>query len=292
MKRINTVSREEVEGRGSWRKTLGFWFFLMLAAASLLGCERAEVQCRAVGLCEPPPPAPWVLDVLFDDSQDSPFDRGNATALVQNALRAMVPSPGAIVRFWRMGSAVGSTTVFATVEVPRRLPGGARARHAREQRFVATQTAAILRQIEPMFMAERRRRAPLLESLTRIATTPAPHNLPRTVAVLSAANERSALGGDWACSYVSSTRSLTPRLLRAQVLPPGVLQGITVVFSNASLSPVRRPGCPSMTLARQAQIEATWRGLVRGAGGEVRFERGVAEFANNLPTPHGRGPQS
>lgn len=231
-------------------------------------------SCRSLGLCESPRPAGTTIDLAFDTSLGSSCTPETAHASIAQVLRVIADRPDGIARVWTQGSELSDTALLATVENTAPVRSGTRALRSHRERFLRDSEARIDREVAPLFQVPRRRRSPIVETLSRIAMTPSPGGMKRVIVLVTDGREVSGFG-DFECDLVPTPRRFLPLLRRRGALTPGSLANTSVVFSYVTLGPVVGRVCP-VTIARATAIENLWRAALTGAGAEsVRFERGL-----------------
>jgi hypothetical protein len=252
----------------------------LLFALAIPGCHDAHAPamltagCRSLGLCESPRPAGTTIDLAFDTSLGSSCTPETAHASLSQVLRVLADRPDGVVRVWTQGSELSDTALLATVENTAPVRSGTRALRAHRERFLREAEARLDREVAPLFQTPRRRRSPIVETLSRIAMTPSPRGMKRVIVLVTDGREVSGFG-DFECDLVPTPRRFLPLLRRRGTLAPGSLANTSVVFTYVTLGPVVGRTCP-VTIARATAIENLWRVALTEAGAEsVRFERGL-----------------
>lgn len=240
---------------------------LLTIVATSCGCARVEPSCAALGLCDPPVPAPEVVDVLCDGSRGSSCTQKTLAATIDVALRHVRERPGSRVRVWGQGARAEDTAVFGEVTISEapKSSGSERARRSRLASQVASVRELLLTSAERYFALKRPRRSPVAESIARVLIADA-GSARRHIIVVTDGREVSNLG-DLECARLPTEERFLAVLKTSAALGPASLTGIgvSIVFAAASNEP--GSGCRA-SVAREIRVRGLWESVLRESGAE------------------------
>jgi hypothetical protein len=225
-----------------------------------LGCEDAAVFFKG-----PPPPVPFVLDVLVDASEDSSGSPATATSVVTMAARSVADRPGSLIRVWVLGPTVGRTRIVSTATVPSPHRAGKRFREATKDAFLRDTLPVLLNPVIAALKEPAPRRTPLVQSLLLIALAEAPVHAERHLVAITDLRE-SELWGE--CSRPPNVERVN-ELLRATNCPTR-LSGVKVSFAYCGLRPAKNPRC-GLSVTAYEELRNFWRQWVAANGGTATF---------------------
>lgn len=233
---------------------------VFLVCLFLTGCD--DLRGFFVG---PPPPVPFVVDVLVDASEDSSGSPETATTVVTMAARFVADRPGSLIRVWVLGSTVGRTRIVGTATVSAPSRAGKRFREATKAAFLRDTLPVLLNPVMAALKEPAPRRTPLVQSLLLIALAEAPVHAERHLVAITDLRE-SELWGE--CSRPPNVERVN-ELLRANNCPTR-LSGIKVGFAYCGLRPAANPRC-GLSVTAYEELRNFWRQWVAANGGTATF---------------------
>jgi hypothetical protein len=238
---------------------------------------------ESIGLADPQPLPAIVIDGLCDSSEGAPCSAATLREFIDNVMPIIAERPGSVIRIWSLGSNLISTTLVATSTNTRRRLRSERAERAAEGRFVAEETADLMKKSASIFGADPARRSPIAEGFGRIALVHRSGGAQHLIVAISDALEFSSFG-NWECGELPAATQWVSRLAEERVLTSGALRNNIVAFAHAAPVMASRKGCPAMTLARDAQVRDLWTSALKAAGAsKVVFETGAVDINDYIP---------
>lgn len=245
-------------------------------AASGCGGDGGTVRraAEATGIVDAAPLPPRTGDAVCDWTLGAPCTPERFRATVQAELSHLSTAPGSSLRAWGFGRDVGTCRPYTTVTVPE-VEGSDRERAVAREAFVTATTDRVMTAMAPLFAEARASRSPILEAVTKVATTSAAGRGERAILALSEGLQSSVTVGDWECLPIEPVPTLLPRLTAARILEPGSLRGVALQFCFFDPSVIDQQRCPSV-IGRALTVTDTWRSLARHAGARsVTFSPGL-----------------
>lgn len=243
---------------------------------------------ESIGLADPKPLPPVLVDALCDSSDGASCTAATLRELIDNILPLIAERPGSILRIWALGDDLSSTTIIATSMNTRRTALSGRAERSAQARFVAEETAYVMKAAMPVFSAARPRQSPIAECIGRIALAHAAPGVLHLYVVLSDGLQFStALGDDFECGTLPAASAWSSRLATEQVFATGALRNSIIVFTHVTPVPIARKGCPKASLARFGQVRNLWTTALTAAGArKVVFETGALDINDYIERNH------
>lgn len=233
---------------------------LLVVALVLNGCDSVDlaVACEDAQLCEADPLPDETIDLLFDQTPGSPSVESHHAA-ARAALEYLAVRPDSMLRVWVLDG-VPPTQPALQLTVPQGRHRSARSQEREQSEWVAERLQSIT--MVTTNSASRARRSPLAESVTRIAGFPATGR--RTFLIVSDLRERSSVAS-LECGRLPSPARFVERVAAHELLSPGSLQGVDVLFAFAQARPLESARCAS-SLSREVAIAELWRSALARAG--------------------------
>jgi hypothetical protein len=257
---------------------------LLLMLPALAGCADAsgatsfQSVCESAGLCDEAPAPPELVDILCDAG--SSCTRESARATIEGAARFLATRSGSRLRVWMLDASVAGTRNVGELPTPT-LSRRTRSRRAQLERFAVHARSVLTLSLEPAFARTGTHRAPIAESLAKIALADG-YGLPRRIVVISDAREFSSIR-DLACGRLPSSIDFARALHRRDIFTPGSLAHIEVTFAFAASAAVRAGRC-AVSIGRERTIRTLWTSALGGAGASaVRFDSGVPVLVGERP---------
>ena len=275
--------------------TIGIVVAVSLGITACDGVPRNSFDgvAESIGLADPPPLPPLIIDGLCDSSEGSSCSAATLRELIDNVMPRIAERPGSIIRIWSLGSNLISTTLVATSANTRRPLRSARSERAAQARFVSEETAYLVKKSAQIFAADPARRSPIVEGLGRISLAHTATGAQHLIIVVSDALEFSTFG-NWECGELPAAQQWTSLLADERVLTSGSLRNDLVAFAHSAPVMAGRKGCPAMTLARAAAVRDLWASALKAAGAsKVAFETGPVDITHHIhhkPTTSGGAP--
>ena len=253
-----------------------------LVAVTILSCDRAKTMSldsigQEIGLADPAPRPPLVVDVLCDRSDGASCTATTLRETFHAILPVVAGRSDSVVRGWMLGDDLATTALVGEQRAPSRTDGQSdRAIAAARDRFTATAEPYFAKAFESRFTTEPVRCTVLAEGITRIALTGAPRDALHVIVVVTDAWEVSRFA-DFECRDMPDAASFTRAIQRERVLAAGSLNGARVMFVYVELRPIRRPGC-AVTPARALAARDVWTMALKSAGArDVTFSTGALD---------------
>jgi hypothetical protein len=256
----------------------------LLLFTTVTGCGDAsgatsfQSVCESAGLCDEAPAPPELVDILCDAGSACTHESARAT--IEAAARFLAPRSGSRLRVWMLDASVAGTRNVGELPTPT-LSRRTRSRRAQLERFVVHARSVLTLSLEPAFVRAGTHRAPIAESLAKIALADG-YGLPRRIILISDAREFSSIR-DLACGRLPTDVEFARALHRREVLTPGSLAHVEVTFAFAASAPVRAGRC-AVSIGRERSIRALWTNALGGAGASaIRFDSGVPVLVGERP---------
>lgn len=251
---------------------------VVVLATATVGCESAHNWCLELGVCDPAPVQPLVVDVLCDSSRGSTCDDASLAINVSAVALGIARMPESELRVWFLGPDPESTVRISEHRVPQRGTRSAKTWERETGRWAASVKEIVHKSAEPWFARPAPRRSPIAVGIARIGLADRPLNCEWHVVVISDGREFSELG-DWECGPIATPAELCKRLRAEGVFPASELKGAYVDFASVGLVPVDGRRCGAQ-LGRARRIAETWRFLLGNAGAAaVRFNDGPVDLS-------------
>lgn len=246
----------------------------LVVAVTIAGCTdpRLHGACEWMGACDPVVPVEAVT-VACDHSAGSTCTPAALKSTITIVLERIADRPGSTLEVWTLGSDLASTSQVASLEIT--APGGSGARVARSH--AARQAEAglelLMGQVTDYFNEPPPSRSPLLAAIGKIAL--AHQSGPNRWTIIMIGDALVAQPGvDFECSPPTDTAAFRAWVQETGLLPPGSLDGATVIFAYVVLNQIDRDRCP-VDLQRARQVRSLWSAVLVGAGADaVLFEVG------------------
>ncbi len=265
------------------RRTIALLFLLPLLLFCFLGCNDGPATLAAwLGASDKPLPPSLTEDVLCDPSAGSTCSEATLREVLGIALSRAAERPGSVVRLWVQGRDIETTRMVGEARSVKARGSGRRARQEHESRWTAEELRSLMTAAQPGLRMNLQR-SPIAEAIGRVALVTAPMKEQRLLIVITDALEVSDFG-NFECGALPTPDRFARVVAREGVLPPGSLQGISIVFSHVDLGSVDRGRC-ALSLRRAADVRAIWQTALRDAGA-ARVEIQSGSF--QVPTPAGR----
>lgn len=250
-----------------------------------------EGIAESIGLADPKPMPPILVDALCDSSDGASCTAATLRELIDNILPVIAERPGSILRIWSLGDDLPSTTIIATSVNTRRTALSGRVERSAQTRFVAEETAFLMKAVMSIFSATRPRQSPIAEGIGRIALAHAAPGVLHLYVVLSDGLQFShALGDDFECGTLPAASAWSSRLAAEQVFAAGALRNSAIAFTHVTPVPIARKGCPKASLARFGQVRNLWTTALTAAGArKVVFETGALDINDYVERNHAIG---
>jgi hypothetical protein len=272
------------------------WAVLIVLLAMALGCVACGKSAGTIaawfGATDKPQALPVTIDILCDASSGATCTADALREVTQAALREAAERPGSAVRLWMQGRNIETTRLVAVAKSPMRRVTGRHARADAEDRWVATECAA-LSSAAATAAQKRMRRSPIAESIGIVALAPSLVSGKREIIAVTDALEVSDYG-EFECGKLPKPERFARSLALHGVLPPGSLTGIAVRFCHVDLGAIDGGRC-AVSLGRAADIRAIWRAALTAAGAstvEIRSGGIEAETISGKETLNDQKTQS
>lgn len=246
--------------------------FLILLCLFCVSCDSPAGQSITAWtnnvLRDPPDKPALHFSLLCDRSIGSTCSELALGANVDAALRSVADRPGSTVAIFALGPDLASTRELGRIIVPRATIRRERARVAHTRRYIDEARGALLRDAQPLFVADPLRSSPLAEGIMKLALSrPLPNH---TIVVVSDALEFSkSTGVDMECGVPKPER-FTRRLQERSLFLPGSLRGTRVAFVNQQLGSIGGNRC-DQSLARVTAVRTAWTAATSAAGASATF---------------------
>lgn len=237
---------------------------MVLVTVIASGCDgqRLSSACRVTGVCDPPAPEPVRIDVLLDVSDGSTTTREAVGEILESLLQFSAVRPGSSLHLWELGLDAATTArIGVDVSVDDHARSSPQAPQTGIARFVSANRTLLLDALHPLFSQQPRARSPIAEGLSKISFA-ATTNHDRLMVVVGDGREYSDLA-DLECP--SSDQEFLENLREHQVLAPGSLSGVFVVFTLFQLVEVPGHRCES-TIAGITMVRQLWSEALGTAG--------------------------
>ena len=237
----------------------------------------------ALGIVDPPRPAPEWITFICDGSDQSTCDAGAADEQIQLIARYTIARPGTHFEVQLLGPSASESIVLGRIDAPESSVRGRSALRAQEERFLAAVRTQVCRPVERELRRTRPRRSEIAEAITRATLVPTNGRL-RRIVVMSDLREYSDLL-DAECRPLPTRAEWLAKLRRRHLLPAGSLAGARVHFARAFGGPATGRGC-SWSVARDLALRELWGTAVQAAGAaEVTFSSEVIDLAQHTNEP-------
>ena len=252
----------------------------VVALAVLEGCdgERPDTAwhraCEWSSICGSRSLGPETIDLIDDPSVGSSGTTDHFGEVLDQLLRRTAARPGSRLRVWVLARSAESVVNIGERVSPKSTARSERSRAKERERWIKENKESLLAAAQTS-LSITIRRSPIAETLARVALANSTTG-PRTIIFVSDGREMSDYGS-FECRRLPSPSEFAATLRRANVLPPGRLQGVRVVFAFMRLAPVGR--C-STTIDRETRIREIWTSALKTAGASsVAIFTGLPDFA-------------
>jgi hypothetical protein len=246
---------------------------LLLANAHFVYAASAGDLCVALGLCDPPPPETYTIDIICD--RTAKCTEETLAVTVDDGLKFIAPRPGSQLRLSMMGRRVTDVKQIAACEVPVDNARASKAKAASEVRFVEREKPRILAAAQLAMAGRMPTRSPIAETLTVVAWAEVRTDH-RIIIFLTDCREESDVG-DLICERLPDEDTWLRTLAARRLLAPKSLDEVAVHFAYMAVTAVEGRKCP-VSIARETAIRALWKASVERAGGVAKFTTGPAHL--------------
>lgn len=259
---------------------------LTLLCLTTLGCDtrfgKAITKAtRATGITDPPPPPAVTLDAVCDATPGSSCNEKNLSATLDVVLPWIAVRPYSSLRLWTLGEDLETTKIIAERTSTPPVKPSTRARQAHEAQF-AREARAFLLQANQPFFGRAARRSPIAEALAKVGLTTTTPSQERTVIYIGDMREYSRFG-NFECGHLPQPEDFVRSLRAANVLTPGSLHNVRVIFCFAGIEAVAGERC-TVSIDRYTRMTSLWQAAITHAGASFELFTGGIPSLERLST--------